>query len=96
MAPHLQQLDRSGSASTTSTTNPSTCRTVRRGFTENVRDVYFDYDKSDVRDDQKSTLADAASFLKTNSSVKFSIEGHCDERGSEGTTWAWVIAGPML
>ena len=32
-----------------------------------MRDVYFDYDKSDVRDDQKSTLADAASFLKTNS-----------------------------
>jgi peptidoglycan-associated lipoprotein len=57
--------------------------TLEESFTKNVRDVYFDYDKSDVRDDQKSTLADAASFLKTNSSVKFSIEGHCDERGSE-------------
>ena len=57
--------------------------TLEEGFTKNVRDVYFDYDKSDVRDDQKSTLADAASFLKANSGVKFSIEGHCDERGSE-------------
>jgi peptidoglycan-associated lipoprotein len=62
-------------------TRPS--KTFEEEFTENVRDVYFDYDKSDVRDDQKSTLADAASFLKTNASVKFSIEGHCDERGSE-------------
>ena len=57
--------------------------TLDQAFSKNVRDVYFDYDKSDVRDDQKQTLADAASFLKTNSSVKFSIEGHCDERGSE-------------
>ena len=57
--------------------------TLEEGFTKNVRDVYFDYDKSDVREDQKSTLADAASFLKANSGVKFSIEGHCDERGSE-------------
>lgn len=57
--------------------------TLEQAFSKNVRDVYFDYDKSDVRDDQKSTLADAASFLKSNSGIKFSIEGHCDERGSE-------------
>jgi peptidoglycan-associated lipoprotein len=52
-------------------------------FTRQVRDVYFDYDKSDIRDDQKPTLATAADFLKSNSPIKFSIEGHCDERGSE-------------
>lgn len=52
-------------------------------FNEDVRDVYFDYDKSDIRDDAKPTLAAAATFLKANSSIKFSIGGHCDERGSE-------------
>ena len=62
---------------------PVVTETLEEAFAKSVRDVYFDYDKSDVRDDQKSTLADAASFLKANSSVKFSIEGHCDERGSE-------------
>jgi peptidoglycan-associated lipoprotein len=62
---------------------PIVTETLEQGFAKNVRDVYFDYDKSDIRDDQKSTLSDAASFLKTNSGIKFSIEGHCDERGSE-------------
>ena len=52
-------------------------------FTKKVRDIYFDYDKSDVRDDGKPTLSEAADFLKQHSNVKFSIEGHCDERGSE-------------
>jgi peptidoglycan-associated lipoprotein len=48
-----------------------------------VRDIYFDYDKSDIREDAKATLNEAADFLKQNSSIKISIEGHCDERGSE-------------
>ena len=52
-------------------------------FSSSVKDIYFDYDKSDIRDDAKPTLAASADFIKQNSSVKFSIEGHCDERGSE-------------
>jgi peptidoglycan-associated lipoprotein len=52
-------------------------------FNEDVRDVYFDYDKSDIRDDARPTLATAATFLKANGFIKFSIGGHCDERGSE-------------
>jgi peptidoglycan-associated lipoprotein len=57
--------------------------TLDEQFSKRVRDVYFDYDKSDIRDDQKSTLSDAADFLKANSSLRFTVEGHCDERGSE-------------
>lgn len=52
-------------------------------FARRVRDVYFDYDRSDIRDDQRSTLADASEFLKAHPTVKFTVEGHCDERGSE-------------
>jgi peptidoglycan-associated lipoprotein len=52
-------------------------------FTRRVKDIYFDYDKSDIRDDSKPTLSAAADFLKQHSNVKFTIEGHCDERGSE-------------
>jgi len=62
---------------------PVVTETLEELFARNVRDVYFDYDKSDIRDDQKSSLSDAASFLKSNSGIRFSIEGHCDERGSE-------------
>jgi peptidoglycan-associated lipoprotein len=43
--------------------------------------TYFDYDKYNVRDDQKATLADNASRLKAQGG-KATLEGHCDERGT--------------
>ena len=51
-------------------------------FTQGVRDAYFDYDKADIRPDARAALSQTADFLKKNSSIKASIEGHCDERGS--------------
>ena len=51
-------------------------------FNQNVRDAFFDYDKSDIRPDaQQALLADAA-FLQQHPNIRFTIEGHCDERGS--------------
>jgi len=47
-----------------------------------VSDAYFDYDRSDVRDDARSALTRAADFLRQNGTVTVQIEGHCDERGS--------------
>ncbi|MBI2503680.1 MAG: peptidoglycan-associated lipoprotein Pal [Candidatus Latescibacteria bacterium] len=44
--------------------------------------TYFDYDKSNIRDDQKAMLAQNADKLKTNADVKVTLEGHCDERGT--------------
>jgi peptidoglycan-associated lipoprotein len=46
--------------------------------------VYFDYDQSSVREDQKGTLR--ANTQQINSHSEWAtvvIEGHCDERGSE-------------
>ncbi len=51
-------------------------------FAANVHDVYFDYDKYDVRPDQQATLQADAQWLAAHPNVKFTIEGHCDERGS--------------
>ena len=48
-----------------------------------MQPIQFDYDKADVRADQLGKLQTAASFLKQNPNLKFTIEGHCDERGSE-------------
>jgi peptidoglycan-associated lipoprotein len=45
-------------------------------------DVYFDLDKSDVREDGRAPLQKDADWLKKWSSVAVTIEGHCDERGS--------------
>ena len=51
-------------------------------FAQNVKDIYFDYDKSDIRADQQSSLQADLQFLNQHPNVNFTIEGHCDERGS--------------
>ncbi len=51
-------------------------------FGQNVKDVYFDYDKSDIRADQQGAITGDAQFLNQHSSINFTIEGHCDDRGS--------------
>ncbi len=47
-----------------------------------LKDVFFDFDKSNVRDDQKAALTANVAWLKSNSGVKLTVEGHCDERGT--------------
>jgi peptidoglycan-associated lipoprotein len=51
-------------------------------FGQNVKDIYFDYDKSDIRGDQSASLKADALFLSQHPNVNFTIEGHCDDRGS--------------
>jgi peptidoglycan-associated lipoprotein len=51
-------------------------------FDQNVKDAYFELDKSDLRDDARAALTKDAEFLRSYPQVKVSIEGHCDERGS--------------
>ena len=45
-------------------------------------DVFFDLDKSNVRDDAKPALQKDADWMKKWSSVQVMLEGHCDSRGS--------------
>lgn len=51
-------------------------------FGQNVKDVYFDYDKSNIRADQQSAVQADAQFLGQHPNINFVIEGHCDDRGS--------------
>ena len=51
-------------------------------FAQSVKDVYFDYDKSDIRGDQQSSVQADVAFLNQHGNVSVLIEGHCDERGS--------------
>ena len=49
----------------------------------NVGDrVFFGYDSSDLDSDALELLQDQVAWLKQNSNVSVSIEGHCDERGT--------------
>lgn len=50
-------------------------------FAQSVQDVYFDYDKADIRPDGQQALAQAAQLIKQKG-WKVQIEGNCDERGS--------------
>ncbi len=46
--------------------------------------VYFDFDKSDLRQDARDGLSkNAESLLKKIADAKVQIAGHCDERGSD-------------
>jgi peptidoglycan-associated lipoprotein len=44
--------------------------------------VYFDYDRSDVRADQRDRIATNAEIFRRWTEWPISIEGHCDERGT--------------
>jgi len=51
-------------------------------FGSTVKDVYFDYDKSDLRSDQQVAIQADAQFLNQHPGINFTVEGHCDSRGS--------------
>ncbi|MDD2581120.1 MAG: peptidoglycan-associated lipoprotein Pal [Desulfuromonadaceae bacterium] len=45
--------------------------------------IYFDFDKSDLRQDARDVLSkNAEAILKSMPGAKIQIAGHCDERGS--------------
>jgi peptidoglycan-associated lipoprotein len=44
--------------------------------------VYFDYDRSDIREDARAGLRANADKLNAGNLGVVTVEGHCDERGS--------------
>jgi peptidoglycan-associated lipoprotein len=50
--------------------------------TAGLQPVYFDFDKSFIRDDAKAAMKANADWLKANPNAKVRIEGNCDERGT--------------
>ena len=47
-----------------------------------LKDVFFDFDKSAIRNDATSLLKEDLQWLSANSTAQITIEGHCDERGT--------------
>jgi peptidoglycan-associated lipoprotein len=52
-------------------------------FEQSVKDAFFDYNKANIRPDAQAALNQDAQFFKAHPSIDFTIEGHCDERGTE-------------
>ncbi len=71
-------------------------------FVRNVKDVLFDYDKANIRTDEAPVAQADASFLLQHPAIKVSVEGHCDDRGSEeynlalGTSRAETLKKTLL
>ena len=47
-----------------------------------LAEVYFDYDRSEIRDAERATLTKNADALKRFDFLLVTVEGHCDERGT--------------
>ena len=48
-----------------------------------LQPIYFDFDRSVLRDDAKSVMKANAEWLKANPRVKIRLEGNSDERGTK-------------
>ncbi len=74
----------SGGGTTTTPPTSSTARPVVQDFaaTPELTDVFFDFDKYDIRPGDAKTLDSNASWLKSNPNHLVLIEGHCDQRGT--------------
>lgn len=46
--------------------------------------VHFEYDSSAIKSGEQANVEAVASYLKSNSEVGLRVDGHCDERGTEG------------
>jgi peptidoglycan-associated lipoprotein len=71
-----------GMAGATGTTIPALPSPKEFAETSSLRDVYFDFDRYDIRASDKAVLDENATWLKTNQAALLLIEGHCDERGT--------------
>jgi peptidoglycan-associated lipoprotein len=65
---------------------PKPQRSISEILEQDVQDIYFDYDRSEIREDARATLSRNADVLKQllseYPSATIVIEGHADERGS--------------
>jgi len=76
----IGEQDLTGGAGRPGAGGASIGATERAAF-EN-EDIYFAYDSSAITAQAQDILRKKATFLKANSNVKVTIEGHCDDRGT--------------
>lgn len=55
---------------------------------EQIKDIHFDFDKYEIKQEDVPTLKKVAEILQKNSKLRVIIEGHCDERGTNEYNFA--------
>jgi peptidoglycan-associated lipoprotein len=78
-APVAPPTSSSSSPSSPSTVTPRPSEFVAN---EHVKDIHFDFDRSDVRSGDAKILDANAAWLKAHGEDLVLVEGHCDERGT--------------
>jgi len=63
--------------------NTDSINAVNRAREALLASVYFDFDHSELRDDQRAVLDAKLPVLRANPGVRIRIEGNADERGSD-------------
>ncbi len=74
----------SSTETTTAEASPKVSNEKAGTMAEGLKPVYFDFDKSFIRDDAKTVMQANAEWLKANPKTKIKIEGNCDQRGTIG------------
>src|SRR5690348_17798709 len=82
--PSASSSQSSASSSGTQSSNPSGSgmNSSAAAGMPSQRSVYYDFDKSDIKSDQRSRIEANAKYLRDNPGAKVTVEGNCDERGS--------------
>ena len=60
---------------------PPVAAPVQQDFEQSIKDVRFDFDRAELRDEDRATLAANAQWLKAHPDVYITLEGDADERG---------------
>jgi peptidoglycan-associated lipoprotein len=86
-SPGPQQMQPSGPTTGGAAPTPAPSSTARPAVQDfapvrDLADVFFDFDKYDIRPSDAKTLDANANWLKSNPNHLVLIEGHCDERGT--------------
>jgi len=86
-SPGPQQMQPSGPTTGGAAPTPAPSSTARPAVQDfapvrDLADVFFDFDKYDIRPSDAKTLDANANWLKSNPNHLGLIEGHCDERGT--------------
>jgi len=55
---------------------------LHRAATAALQDIHFDYDKYDIKSEDRPQLQKISEFLRAYPTVRVEIQGHCDERGT--------------
>lgn len=87
--PNATGISGQGSSNEEGTTrSPSALEALSRGLAAvtppgaPLKDIYYDFDSPDLREDARDILKANAEWMRTHPSARVEIEGHCDELGT--------------